>query len=169
MDRADKLRDALCKCGQRVGKAYNFVGSREDSRKMIFKISDWMHKCDDLFKTSKPLALFELVAITVAIFDVAWWLQDTWHVNKYTRITISSSLSYFWKRALSPETCHEAKIDSENRDAFVTFLSEINSKWKDYSIDIRCDASEDDMEEDEDEDAQHSGEMSDMSELFDFN
>lgn len=159
LDRATSFRRSLCRCGQQSGKYTSFSGSRGDSRRMIFKISEWMRNCNELFKTSESLGLYELTAITMACFQVPWWVQDTWHVSKYTRIAISSALSTLWQKALVPV------IDEENKDAFVTFLEDINSTWKNFSISIKADSS--DMIE-EDEDAQPSGEMSDMSEWFDF-
>ena len=167
LDRATKFRHSLCRCGQQSGKFTSFIGSRGDSHQMLFKISEWMRNCKELLKTSKSLGVFELTAITMGIFQVPWWIQDTWHVSKYTRIAVSTALSNLWQQALAPESCKEAHIDEDNKDAFITFLEDINSTWKDFNINIKADSSND-MIEDDDEDAQHSGEMSDMSELFDF-
>jgi hypothetical protein len=98
LDRATSFRRSLCRCGQQSGKYTSFSGSRGDSRRMVYKISEWMRNCNELFKTSESLGLYELTAITMACFQVPWWVQDTWHVSKYTRIAISSALSIFGKR-----------------------------------------------------------------------
>jgi len=164
LDRAKRFRECLCKCGQKIGKYTSFSGSRGDSGKQLLKISEWFRNCNTIFKTSKTLGLFELTAITIAIFEVSWWLSDTWHVSKGTRMTVSRALSKMWKIALSPETCQQANIDEEDKDSFITFLNEINKDWKDYSINIQFSYEDMDEEEIDDEDMGEDY----LGELFDF-